>query len=100
MCKYIVHVEKYEDFEVCKYRGGHVWEISSGRPVFAGWLQQHTRPCVHIVAMMKMKTMTDQEEDNILCSQLKKYVQDIKRTTHQSVHIIVAMRNMTNNEED
>ena len=95
-----MHVEKYEDFEVCKYRGGHVWEISSGRPVFAGWLQQHTRPCVHIVAMMKMKTMTDQEEDNILCSQLKKYVQDIKRTTHQSVHIIVAMRNMTNNEEE
>ena len=95
-----MHVEKYEDFEVCKYRGGHVWEISSGRPVFAGWLQQHMRLCVHIVAMMKMKTMTDQEEDNILCSQLKKYVQDIKRTTHQSVHIIVAMRIMTNNEEE
>ena len=51
---------------------------------------------------MEMKTMTDQEEDNILCSKLQKYefemkyVQNIKRTTHQSVHIIVAMRNMTN----
>ena len=68
--KYIMHVEKYEDFEVCKYIGGHVWKISSGRPVFAGWLQQHTRPCVHIVAMMNMTMMTDQEEDNILWSKL------------------------------
>ena len=100
MCKYIMHVEKYEDFEVCKYRGGHVWEISSGRPVFAGWLQQHTRPCVHIVAMMKMKTMTDQEEDNILCSKLKIWIWNEICTRHQKNNTSVGAHYCCNEEHD
>ena len=113
-----MHIKKYENFQCanksCTLRHMKILKCANteegtfekyqvaGRCLPVGY--NNTRD----PAMMKMKTMTDQEEDNILCSKLQKYefemkyVQDIIRTAHQSLHIIVAMRNMTiiNNEEE